>query len=90
MSRNLSIPFQGILRTLREIRNGNFDKRVQVVSNDEIGYTGDAINEMIKGLIEREKIQQSLDWSESSTDSSSTKHAEDRRFRHRRQKRVLR
>lgn len=61
VSRNLSIPFQGILRTLREIRNGNFDKRVQVVSNDEIGYTGDAINEMIKGLIEREKIQQSLD-----------------------------
>jgi sigma-B regulation protein RsbU (phosphoserine phosphatase) len=31
------------------------------MSNDEIGYTGDAINEMIKGLIEREKIQHSLD-----------------------------
>jgi sigma-B regulation protein RsbU (phosphoserine phosphatase) len=61
VSRNLSIPFQGIIRTLREIRNGNFDKRVQVMSNDEIGYTGDAINEMIKGLIEREKIQQALD-----------------------------
>ncbi len=61
VSRNLSIPFQGIIRTLREIRNGNFDKRVRVMSNDEIGYTGDAINEMIKGLIEREKIRQSLD-----------------------------
>ncbi|MEJ2474594.1 MAG: SpoIIE family protein phosphatase [Desulfobacterales bacterium] len=61
VSRNLSIPFQGIIRTLREIRNGNFDKRVQVMSNDEIGYTGDTINEMIKGLIEREKIQQALD-----------------------------
>ena len=61
VSRNLSIPFQGIISTLREIRNGNFDKRVQVMSNDEIGYTGDAINEMIKGLIEREKIQQALD-----------------------------
>ena len=61
VSRNLSIPFQGIIRTLREIRNGNFDKPVQVMSNDEIGYTGDAINEMIKGLIEREKIQQALD-----------------------------
>jgi sigma-B regulation protein RsbU (phosphoserine phosphatase) len=33
---------------------------VQVFSNDEIGYTGDAINEMTKGLIEREKMQQSL------------------------------
>jgi len=28
--------------------------------NDEIGYTGDVINEMTDGLIEREKIQQSL------------------------------
>ncbi|MGA9263660.1 MAG: PP2C family protein-serine/threonine phosphatase [Desulfobacterales bacterium] len=60
VGRNLSIPFRGILQTLKEIRNGRFEKRVQVISNDEIGYTGDAINEMIKGLIERERIQQSL------------------------------
>ncbi len=60
VSRNLSIPFRDILQTLRRIRNGRFDKRVQVFSNDEIGYTGDAINEMTKGLIEREKMQQSL------------------------------
>jgi sigma-B regulation protein RsbU (phosphoserine phosphatase) len=33
---------------------------VQVFSNDEIGYTGDAINEMTRGLIERERMQQSL------------------------------
>jgi sigma-B regulation protein RsbU (phosphoserine phosphatase) len=33
---------------------------VQVFSNDEIGYTGDAINEMTEGLIERERLQQSL------------------------------
>jgi sigma-B regulation protein RsbU (phosphoserine phosphatase) len=33
---------------------------VQVLSNDEIGYTGDAINAMTKGLIEREKMQLSL------------------------------
>jgi len=60
VSRNLSIPFRDIIQTLRRIRNGRFDKQVQVFSNDEIGYTGDAINEMIKGLIEREKMQQSL------------------------------
>jgi phosphoserine phosphatase RsbU/P len=60
VSRNLSIPFRDIIMTLRRIRNGHFDKRVQVFSNDEIGYTGDAINEMTKGLIEREKMQQSL------------------------------
>jgi sigma-B regulation protein RsbU (phosphoserine phosphatase) len=60
VSRNLSIPFRDIIQTLRRIRNGRFDKRVQVFSNDEIGYTGDAINEMTEGLIEREKMQQSL------------------------------
>jgi len=60
VSRNLSIPFRDIIRTLGRIRNGRFDKRVQVFSNDEIGYTGDAINEMTKGLIERERLQLSL------------------------------
>jgi sigma-B regulation protein RsbU (phosphoserine phosphatase) len=60
VSRNLSIPFRDILQTLHRIRNGRFDKRVQVFSNDEIGYTGDAINEMTKGLIERERMQLSL------------------------------
>jgi sigma-B regulation protein RsbU (phosphoserine phosphatase) len=60
VSRNLSIPFRDIIQTLRRIRNGRFDKRVQVFSNDEIGYTGDAINEMTEGLIERERMQQSL------------------------------
>ncbi|MFC1880221.1 SpoIIE family protein phosphatase [Thermodesulfobacteriota bacterium] len=52
--------FRDIIQTLGRIRNGRFDKRVQVFSNDEIGYTGDAINEMTKGLIERERMQLSL------------------------------
>jgi serine phosphatase RsbU (regulator of sigma subunit) len=60
VSRNLSIPFRDIIQTLGRIRNGRFDKRVQIFSNDEIGYTGDAINEMTEGLIEREKMQLSL------------------------------
>ena len=60
VSRKLSIPFRDIVQTLHRIRNGRLDKQVQVFSNDEIGYTGDAINEMMKGLVEREKMQQSL------------------------------
>ena len=60
VSRNLSIPFRDIIQTLHRIRNGRYNKRVQVFSNDEIGYTGDAINEMTSGLIERERMQQSL------------------------------
>ena len=57
---NLSRPFDEIIQVLQGVRNGRFDRRVHVTSNDEIGYTGDAINEMTKGLVERESMQQSL------------------------------
>ncbi|MBW1753663.1 MAG: SpoIIE family protein phosphatase [Deltaproteobacteria bacterium] len=60
VSRNLTSPFKEIIQTLKGVRNGQFDKKVRVTSNDEIGYTGDVINEMTDGLIEREKMQQSL------------------------------
>jgi adenylate cyclase len=57
VSRNLTLPFNEILVTLRRVRNGLFDKKVRVTSNDEIGYTGDVVNEMTKGLQEREMIR---------------------------------
>jgi sigma-B regulation protein RsbU (phosphoserine phosphatase) len=60
VSRNLTIPFKEIVQTLRGVRNGDFGKKVRVSSNDEIGYTGDVINEMTKGLIERDRMRQSL------------------------------
>jgi sigma-B regulation protein RsbU (phosphoserine phosphatase) len=60
VSRNLTSPFKEIVQTLRWVRNGRFDKKIRVTSNDEIGYTGDVINEMTDGLIERERMQQSL------------------------------
>ncbi|MCP4705744.1 MAG: SpoIIE family protein phosphatase [candidate division Zixibacteria bacterium] len=60
VSRNLTLPFGEIIQTLRGVRNGQFGKKVRVTSNDEIGYTGDVINEMTDGLIEREKMQKSL------------------------------
>ena len=61
LARNLSIPFTEIVETLRWVRKGRFDKKVQVTTNDEIGYTGDVINEMTEGLKERQRLQQSLD-----------------------------
>jgi sigma-B regulation protein RsbU (phosphoserine phosphatase) len=61
VSRNLTLPFGEIIQTLRGVRNGILDKKVQVTSNDEIGYTGDVINEMTEGLKEREKMRHSLD-----------------------------
>jgi len=60
VSRNLTLPLREIIQTLQGIRNGRFDKKVQVTSNDEIGYTGDVINEMTEGLKERDRIRQSL------------------------------
>jgi adenylate cyclase len=57
VGRNLTLPFGEIIQTLQEIRNGNFENNVRVTSNDEIGYTGDVINEMTAGLKEREKIK---------------------------------
>ncbi|CAB1083014.1 Serine phosphatase RsbU, regulator of sigma subunit [Olavius algarvensis Delta 1 endosymbiont] len=60
VSRNLTLPLREIIQTLQDVRNGFFDKKVQVTSNDEIGYTGDVINEMTEGLKERDRIRQSL------------------------------
>jgi sigma-B regulation protein RsbU (phosphoserine phosphatase) len=60
VSRNLTMPFREIIQTLQGVRNGKFDKKVQVTSNDEIGYTGDVINEMTEGLRERDRIRRSL------------------------------
>ncbi len=61
VSKNLSSPFKEILKTLKAIKNGIYDKKVRVTSNDEIGYTGDVINEMTEGLKERKHLRQSLD-----------------------------
>ena len=60
VSRNLTLPFGEIIQTLRGVRNGKFNKKVRVTSNDEIGYTGDVINEMTDGLEERDRMRQSL------------------------------
>ena len=60
VSSNLTKPFENIIQVLRNIRNGDFKSRVQVTSNDEIGYTGDVINAMSRGLEERDRIRQSL------------------------------
>ena len=61
VSSNLTRPFQEIIRALQGVRHGNFHERVRMTSNDEIGYTGDVINEMNKGLKERDRMRRSLD-----------------------------
>ena len=60
LNRSIVGPVKNILSAVTKIKEGNFQTRVKVVSNDEIGVLGDAINEMTKGLVERERMQQSL------------------------------
>ena len=60
-SRNITEPLKEIIRVLKRIRKGQFDEKVQVISNDEIGYTGDVINEMTAGLKERDSMKRSLE-----------------------------
>jgi sigma-B regulation protein RsbU (phosphoserine phosphatase) len=60
LNRSIVGPVENILSTVSDIKEGNLQTRVKVVSNDEIGVLGDAVNEMTRGLIERERMQQSL------------------------------
>ena len=60
VSSNFTRPLQEIIRVLGAVRNGRFDLRVRVNSNDEIGYAGDVINEMNLGLQERDFIKETF------------------------------
>ena len=61
VSRSITQPLTEMIRVLRRVRGGDFDSRVRVISNDEIGYTGDVINEMTRGLREHETLRRSLE-----------------------------
>jgi len=60
VSSNLSRPLQEIISVLKEVRHGQFERKIRVTTNDEIGYAGDAINEMTQGLKERDFINETF------------------------------
>jgi adenylate cyclase len=60
VSSNLTRPLESMTAALKRIREGHFNTRVTVVSNDELGYVGDVINEMAAGLKEREFIKETF------------------------------
>jgi len=53
-------PITDMMVLVRKVHKGNFKQKVRVVSNDELGVLADGLNEMTEGLIERDKIRQSL------------------------------
>jgi adenylate cyclase len=50
-------PIEEMLNIVDKVKNGDFTQRIKVLSNDEIGRLGDAGNNMIAGLAERERIR---------------------------------
>jgi len=61
LSHNIVDPIKDLVRVLQGVQKGRLDEKVQIMSNDEIGYAGDVVNEMTQGLQEKKIIQQSLD-----------------------------
>jgi adenylate cyclase len=60
VSSNLTRPLADMTSVLKRIKGGNFNDQVSVTSNDELGYVGDAVNEMATGLKEREFIKETF------------------------------
>jgi sigma-B regulation protein RsbU (phosphoserine phosphatase) len=58
--RSILAPLRSMIAGVRRVRQGDFNRRVAVVSNDELGVLGDGINEMMAGLRERERLQRSI------------------------------
>jgi sigma-B regulation protein RsbU (phosphoserine phosphatase) len=53
-------PVKNMMGLVNKVRHGDFKHKVHVVSNDELGVLGDGMNEMTEGLIERDRMRQSL------------------------------
>ncbi|MBW1767742.1 MAG: HAMP domain-containing protein [Deltaproteobacteria bacterium] len=55
-----SRPIKKLQESTKALGTGDFDQRVQIKRNDELGDLGSAFNEMAEGLSEREKIRETF------------------------------
>ena len=53
-------PIRELLGVVERVKNGDFTQRIKVLANDEIGVLGDAGNDMIRGLADRERIREAF------------------------------
>jgi class 3 adenylate cyclase len=60
VGRSILAPAKEMLRVVEKVRGGDFTRTIQVVSSDEMGILGDAGNDMISGLAERERIRETF------------------------------
>ncbi|UCH22122.1 MAG: HAMP domain-containing protein [Deltaproteobacteria bacterium] len=57
---SIAEPIKEMMRLVKKVRDGNFNQKIQVTTNDELGVLGDGLNEMTEGLLERDQMRQSL------------------------------
>ncbi len=60
ISRTVTRPVQILVKGVREINKGNYDSRVSISQQDEMGELASAYNNMVKGLEERERVKNLL------------------------------
>jgi serine phosphatase RsbU (regulator of sigma subunit) len=58
MTRGITGPLDMLQRAMKRVEQSDFDVRVPVTSNDELGYLSERLNEMAAGLKERELIKE--------------------------------
>ncbi len=58
VARTIEEPLNDMLELVDRVRQGDYGARVKVVTNDELGLLGDASNDMIGGLAERQRLRE--------------------------------
>jgi serine phosphatase RsbU (regulator of sigma subunit) len=58
MTRTITGPLDRLQAAMKRIQESDFDVRVPVVSNDELGYLSERLNEMAAGLEERKRLKE--------------------------------
>ncbi len=53
----ITMPIEKLAELTTEVAKGNFDVKANVKSRDEVGQLGEAFNQMVVGLVERDKVK---------------------------------
>jgi adenylate cyclase len=57
LARSVTRPLHSLLDTVQAVRGGDLTARTAVAGRDEIGHLGEALNEMVKGVADRDRIK---------------------------------
>jgi phosphoserine phosphatase RsbU/P len=57
---HLRPPVDELIQAMDHVKKGNFSQKARVYTNDEIGLAAETLNDMSKGLQERERLQNSI------------------------------